>query len=335
MFRTRITELFDIKYPITQGGMMWISRAELVAAVSNAGGLGIITAFTFPTPQELAAEIRKTKELTDKPFGVNITLLPTLRPVDIDGYLNTVIDSGVKIVETAGRSPEPYMERLKAAGVKVIHKCTAVRFARTAQRIGCDAVSIDGFECAGHPGEEDVTSLVLIPLTVDAIDIPVIASGGFSDGRGLVAALGLGAEAVNMGTRFMATKEAPGHPKVKELLTTATERDTVLVLRSFRNTMRALRNPTSEKVLEMEKQGADIHELEALISGRVGLRLLEGGDTDKGLLSVGQVVGLVHDIPTVQELVGRIMREAEEAVSAIGTAGIFQPLRKPNEAASK
>ena len=335
MFKTRITELFDIKYPITQGGMMWISRAELVAAVSNAGGLGIITAFTFPTPQELAAEIKKTKELTDKPFGVNITLLPTLRPVDIDGYLNAVIDSGVKIVETAGRSPEPYMERLKTAGVKVIHKCTAVRFARTAQRIGCDAVSIDGFECAGHPGEEDVTSLVLIPLTVDAIEIPVIASGGFSDGRGLIAALALGAEAVNMGTRFMATQEAPGHPRVKEFLTTASERDTVLVLRSFRNTMRALRNPTSEKVLEMENQGADIHQLEALISGRVGLKLLEEGDTDKGLLSVGQVIGLVHDIPTVKELIDRIIKEAEEIVSTIGTGSIFQPLRKPNDVANK
>jgi NAD(P)H-dependent flavin oxidoreductase YrpB (nitropropane dioxygenase family) len=335
MFKTRITELFDIKYPITQGGMMWISRAELVAAVSNAGGLGIITAFTFPTPQELAVEIKKTKELTDKPFGVNVTLLPTLRPVDIDGYLNTVIDSGVKIVETAGRSPEPYIERLKTAGVKVIHKCTAVRFARTAQRIGCDAVSIDGFECAGHPGEEDVTSLVLIPLTVDAIKIPVIASGGFSDGRGLVAALALGAEAVNMGTRFMATKEAPGHQKVKELLTTASERDTVLVLRSFRNTMRALRNPTSEKVLEIEKQGADIHQLESLISGRVGLKLLEEGDTDKGLLSVGQVIGLVHDIPTVKQLIDRIIREAEAVVTNIGADGIFRPLRKPTDVPNK
>jgi NAD(P)H-dependent flavin oxidoreductase YrpB (nitropropane dioxygenase family) len=333
MFKTRITELFGIKYPITQGGMMWISRAELASAVSNAGGLGIITAFTFATPKELAAEIRKTREFTHKPFGVNITLLPTLRPVDIDGYLNAVIDSGVKIVETAGRSPEPYMERLKVAGIKVIHKCTAVRFARTAQRIGCDAVSIDGFECAGHPGEEDVTSLVLIPLTVDAIEIPVIASGGFGDGRGLVAALAMGAEAVNMGTRFMATKEAPGHPKVKELLVGASERDTVLVLRSFRNTMRALRNPTSEKVLELEKRGTDIHQLESLISGQVGLKLLEAGDTDNGLLSVGQVVGLVHDIPTVKELIDRTIREAEQVVSSVSAGGVFKPLRKPVNAA--
>ena len=329
MFKTRITELFGIKYPIIQGGMMWISRAELVAAVSNAGGLGIIAAFTFPTPQELAAEIKKTKELTDKPFGVNITLLPTLRPVDIDGYFNAVIDTGIKIVETAGRSPEAYMERLKAAGIKVIHKCTAVRFARTAQRIGCDAVSIDGFECAGHPGEEDVTSLVLIPLTVDTVEIPVIASGGFGDGRGLVAALALGAEAANMGTRFMATKEAPGHPKVKEWLIQASERDTLLLLRSFRNTMRALKNPTSEKVLEIERQGADIHQLESLISGRVGRNLLETGDIENGLLIAGQVIGLVHDIPTVKELLDRIIKEAEEVVSNIGAKGTFKPLRKP------
>ena len=329
MFKTRITELFGIKYPIIQGGMMWVSRAELVAAVSNAGGLGIITAFTFPTLEELAAEIKRTLQLTDKPFGVNITLLPTLRPVDIDGYLDTVINSGVNIVETAGRSPEPYMERIKAAGVKVIHKCTAVRFARTAQRIGCDAVSIDGFECAGHPGEEDVTSLVLVPLAADAVDIPVIASGGFGDGRGLVAALALGAEAVNMGTRFMATQEAPGHTRVKELLITTSERDTLLVLRSFRNTMRALRNRTSEKVLELEKEGADIHRLESLISGRVGLNLIESGDIDNGLLSVGQVVGLVHDIPTVKELIDRIVKEAEEVASNIGAGGLFKPLRKP------
>lgn len=329
MFETRITELFGIKYPIIQGGMMWISRAELVSAVSNAGGLGILTAFTHPTPEELAAEIKRTKELTDKPFGVNITLLPTLRPIDIDGYLDTVINAGVKIVETAGRNPEQYMGRLKSAGVKVIHKCTAVRFARTAERIGCDAISIDGFECAGHPGEEDVTSLVLVPLTADAVKIPVIASGGFGDGRGLVAALALGAEAVNMGTRFMATKEAPGHPKVKEWLIQASERDTMLLLRSFRNTMRALRNPTSEKVLEMEKQGADIHQLESLISGRAGLKLLEGGDVENGLLSAGQVVGLVHDIPGVKELIDRIMKEAEEVASRIGAQGIFKPLRKP------
>ncbi len=335
MFKTRITELLGIKYPIIQGGMMWVSRAELVSAVSNAGGLGIITAFTFPTPEQLAAEIKRTRELTDKPFGVNITLLPTLRPVDIDGYINTVIKSGIKIVETAGRSPEPYMERLKGAGIKVIHKCTAVRFARTAQRIGCDAVSIDGFECAGHPGEEDITSLILIPLTADAIEIPIIASGGFGDGRGLVAALALGAEGMNMGTRFMATKESPVHDKLKEHFITMSERDTILVLRSLRNTERAYRNPTAEKVSEMEKQGATIEQLAPLISGQVGRNILETGNIDKGLFTVGQVIGLVRDIPTVKELIDRIMKEAEEIASNIGSRGIFKPLRKPAEVAKQ
>jgi nitronate monooxygenase len=335
MFETRITELFGIKYPITQGGMMWISRAELVAAVSNAGGLGIITAFTFPTPQELAAEIKKTRELTDKPFGVNITLLPTLRPVDIDGYINAVIDSGVKIVETAGRSPETYMERLKGAGVKVIHKCTSVRFARTAQRIGCDAVSIDGFECAGAPGEEDVTSLALIPLTVDAVELPIIASGGFGDGRGLVAALALGASGINMGTRFMATQECNIHPKVKEWLVESSERDTMLVMRSLRNTERVLRNATAEKVVEMENRKATLEELASLLSGKRGLELYETGNLDRGLIACGQVIGLVHDIPAVKELIDRIIKEAEEVVSNIGAGGIFKPLRKPTDITNK
>jgi len=335
MFKTRITELFGIKYPITQGGMMWISRAELVAAVSNAGGLGIITAFTFPTPQELAVEIKKTRELTEKPFGVNITLLPTLRPVDIDGYVNAVIDSGVKIVETAGRNPEPYMERFKAAGVKVIHKCTAVRFARTAQRIGCDAVSIDGFECAGAPGEEDVTSLVLIPLTVDAVEIPVIASGGFGDGRGLVAALALGASGINMGTRFMATQECAIHPRVKEWLVKSAERDTMLVMRSLRNTERVLRNATAEKVVEMENRSATLEELASLLSGKRGLELDETGALDRGLVACGQIIGLVRDIPTVKELIERIIKEAEDVISNINVSGTFKPLRKPADVVNK
>lgn len=335
MFKTRITELLGIKYPITQGGMMWLSRAELVAAVSNAGALGILTAFTFPTPAELAAEIKRTRTLTDKPFGVNITLLPTLRPVDIDGYLGAIIDSGVKIVETAGRNPEQYMGRLKAAGVKVIHKCTAVRFARTAERIGCDVVSIDGFECAGAPGEEDVTSLVLIPLTVDAVNIPVIASGGFGDGRGLVAALALGASGINMGTRFMATQECAIHPKVKEWLVKSSERDTMLVMRSLRNTERVLRNATAEKVVEMEKQNATLEELASLLSGKKGLEVYETGALDRGLVVCGQVVGLIRDIPTVKEVVDRIMMEAEEVVSRIAASGTFKPLRKPTEVAKQ
>ena len=327
MLQTRITEMFGIQYPIVQGGMMHISRAELVGAVSNAGGLGILTALTFPSPEQLAAEIDKARSITDKPFGVNVTLLPTIRPLDIDGYFDVILNKGVKIVETAGRSPEPFMEQLKAAGVKVIHKCTAVRFARKAEKIGCDVVSIDGFECAGHPGEEDVTSLILVPLTVDAVEIPVIASGGFGDGRGLIAALALGAEGINMGTRFMATQESPAHPAVKEKLVQSSERDTMLVLRSLRNTARELRNPVAEKVSEMEKQGASAEKIVALMSGERGKEVLDTGDLDRGVLSAGQVVGLVRSIPTVKQLVETIIGDAEEAISRLGTKGMFQSLR--------
>lgn len=328
MFKTRITELFGIKYPIIQGGMMWVSRAELVAAVSNAGGLGILCALTFAFPDELSFEIERTKKLTNKPFGVNITLLPTLQPVDIDGYLDVIVSSKVEIVETAGRSPQSYMKRLKAAGVKVIHKCTAVRFARTAEKIGCDAVSIDGFECAGHPGEEDVTSLILIPLTVDAIDIPVIASGGFGDGRGLIAALALGAEGINMGTRFMVTKESLVHPKVKEFLLKSTERDTMLIQRSLRNTIRVIRNCVAERVSEMEKRGATLEELAPFISGLRGKKLFETGNIDEGIFTSGQVVGLIRDIPTVKDLIDDIILEAENVISNINAEGIFKPVRK-------
>lgn len=315
MFKTRITELLGIKYPIIQGGMQWVSRAELVSAVSNAGGLGILSALSFRTPQELAAEIRKTRELTDKPFGVNLTFLPTLHPVDYQSYVETVIDGGVKVVETAGRSPEPYMQYLKPAGVKVIHKCTAVRFAQTAERIGCDAVSIDGFEAAGHPGEEDVTSLVLIPATVSAVKIPVIASGGFGDARGFVAALALGAEGMNMGTRFVATQEAPVHPKVKEWLVQASERDTMMILRSLRNSLRALKNPVAEQIAAIEKKGGGIDELGPLIAGDRGKELLETGELDTAVLTAGQVVGLIRSVPTVKELVDGIIAEAREIIT--------------------
>ena len=317
MFETRLTKLLGIRYPIVQGGMQWVSRAELAGAVSEAGGLGILSALTFPTPEELAAEIERMRAVTDKPFGVNLTLLPTMRPANIEGYIDTIIGEGVKIVETAGRSPEPYMERLKAANIKVIHKCTAVRFAKTAERIGCDAVSIDGFECAGHPGEEDVTSLILIPLTADAVKIPVIASGGFGDARGFVAALALGAEGVNMGTRFVATEEAPVHPKVKEWFLRASERDTMLVQRSLKNTGRVLRNPIAEKVAEMESRGAKLEDLAPLISGLRGKRLLETGELDYGLQSCGQVVGLIHDIPTVREVIDRIVKGAKEIIERL------------------
>ena len=330
MFKTKITEMFNIEYPIIQGGMQWVARAELVSAVSNAGGLGILTSLTFSSPQELAAEIKKTRGLTNRPFGVNITLIPTLRPVNYDAYVDVILQEGVKIVETAGRSPEPYIKLLKAADVKVIHKCTAARFARTAQRIGCDAVSIDGFECAGHPGEEDVTSLVLIPIAADSVDIPVIASGGFGDGRGLVAALALGASAINMGTRFLATREAPVHYKVKERLVQLSERDTMLVERSLRNTARVMRNAASEKVSEMEKHGAPLEELAPFISGQKGLEVYQTGDLDRGLVACGQVVGLIRHIPTVKQLIEDIIHEAEDIMSRFTTKTVFQPLRKPS-----
>ena len=333
MLKTRVTELFNIKYPIIQGGMMWVSRAELVGAVSNAGGLGILTALTFSSPEELVAEIRKTKEITDKPFGVNFTFLPTLRQINYEEYIDAALGEGVRIVETAGRSPEPYMPRLKAAGVKGIHKCTAVRFARTAQRIGCDAVSIDGFECAGHPGEEDVTSLILIPLTADAVEIPVIASGGFADGRGLVAALALGAEGMNMGTRFLVTQESPVHPQVKQFLVQSSERDTMLVQRSLRNTARVLKNKVAEKVSQMEKEGATLEQLAPLISGQKEKEIFETGEIERGLLHCGQVVGHIRDIPTVKELIEKIISEAEEIMSRMSAQGIFRPLRKPSSPA--
>lgn len=317
MFKTRITELLGVEYPIIQAAMMWVTNAELVSAVSNADGFGILTALSY-SPEELKKEIRKTKQLTSKPFGVNMTFLPTLKPINYDEYIETIIGEGVRIVETAGRSPEAFMEKFNKAGVKVIHKCTAVRFAKTAEKIGCSAVSIDGFEAAGHPGEEDVTSLILIPLTVDAVKVPVIASGGFGDGRGFVAALALGADGVNMGTRFMATQEAPVHPKVKEWLINASERDTFLLLRAFRNSMRALKNPVSEKVLEMEKKGATIEELVPLISGEKGKEVLQTGDIERGMLTAGQVVGLIRNIPTVKDLITTIVSDAQQIVNNLG-----------------
>ncbi len=314
VFETRVTRMLGIEHPIIQGGMMWVSQPALVAAVSNAGGLGILTALTYETPAGLERAIAATRALTDRPFGVNLTFLPTLVPKDYGGLIDVMVGEGIPIIETAGRNPEPYLERLKAGEALVIHKCTAVRFARKAQSIGCDLVSIDGFECAGHPGEDDVTSLVLIPLTVDAVDIPVVASGGFADARGLVAALSLGAEAVNMGTRFVATAESPVHPSIKQWLASASERDTMFVMRSLRNTERVLRNAAAEQVAELEQHGASIAELAPLISGKNGLRMVTEGDTQCGLMSAGQCVGLVRDAPAVGELVDRIMREARAIV---------------------
>jgi len=314
VFKTRITEDFGIEHPIIQGGMMWVSQPELVAAVSNAGGFGVLTALTFETAEGLADAIARTRALTDKPFGVNVTFLPTLIPKDYGSLIDVIVDEGIGIVETAGRNPEPYLEHIKKGGAKVVHKCTSVRFAKKAESIGCDYVSIDGCECAGHPGEEDITSLVLIPLTVDSINIPVIASGGFADARGLVAALALGAEAMNMGTRFVATQEAPAHDKVKQWYVDASETDTMYVMRSLRNTERVLRNEIAEKVVELEARGAGIAELAPLVTGKNGLRLLKDGEIDVGLMPAGQSVGLVHDVPTVRELIDTIIAEAQQIV---------------------
>ena len=312
VFKTQVTEDFGIEHPIIQGGMMWVSQPELVAAVSEAGGLGILTAITFETAEGLADAIARTRALTERPFGVNLTFLPTLIPKDYGSLIDVIVDEGIGIIETAGRNPEPYMERIKAGGAKVVHKCTSVRFAKKAEAIGCDYVSIDGCECAGHPGEEDITSLVLIPATVDAIKIPVIASGGFADARGLVAALALGAEAMNMGTRFVATQEAPAHEKVKQWYVDASETDTMYVMRSLRNTERVLRNQIAERVVEMEAEGAGIAELAPLVSGKNGLRVLKDGDTDVGLMTAGQSVGLVRDVPTVRALIDTIISEAQQ-----------------------
>jgi nitronate monooxygenase len=314
VFSTRVTEALGIEHPIIQGGMMWVSQPELVAAVSNAGGLGILTALTFETGEGLEKAIARTRELTDKPFGVNLTFLPTLVPKDYGSLVEVMAGEGIPVIETAGRNPEPYLEGLKAGGALVIHKCTSVRFALKAQSIGCDMVSIDGCECAGHPGEEDVTSLILIPATVDAIDIPIIASGGFADARGLVAALALGADAMNMGTRFVVTEESPVHPKIKQWHVDSKETDTMFVMRSLRNTERVLRNPAAEKVLELEQAGAGIAELAPLVSGQNGLKMAIEGDLECGLWSAGQCVGLIHDVPTIGELIDRIMSEAKEIV---------------------
>ncbi len=314
MFETQFTVDFGVKYPIIQGGMMWVSRKELVSAVSNAGALGILTALTFETPDALANEIEETRKLTDKPFGVNLTFLPTLKPVDYDAYVDVVVQTGIKVVETAGRNPEKYMDKLKSAGIKVIHKCTSIRHAKKAQEIECDYVSIDGFECAGHPGEDDVTSLILIPRAADELKIPVIASGGFGDGRGLVAALSLGAVAVNMGTRFMMTKEAPIHDRVKEVLMTAKETDTILIERSLKNTMRAWKNELTMKIAEMEKQGATLNELAPLLSGKRSFENIMKGKPGQALVACGEVVGLINDVPTVGEVVERIMEQAKSTI---------------------
>lgn len=314
--KTRITELFGIEHPILQGGMHYVSFAELAAAVSNAGGLGIITALTQKTPADLAREIARCRKMTDKPFGVNLTFLPTVTAPDYPGYIDAIITGGVKIVETAGRNPQEYLPGLKDAGVKVIHKCTSVRHALKAEKIGCDAASVDGFECGGHPGEDDIPNMILLPRAADELKIPFVASGGMADGRSLVAALAMGAEGINMGTRFIATLEAPVHENVKQAIVAASELDTRLVMRPLRNTERVLNNPVVERLLEKERALGDNISFEDILEDVVGVypKVMTEGKVDAGAWSCGMVAGLIHDIPTCEELIARIMSEAEEII---------------------
>ena len=316
MLKTRFTEMFGIEHPIVQGGMQWVGRAELVAAVANAGALGFITALTQPTPDDLRREIARCREMTDKPFGVNLTILPALKPPPYAEYRQAIVESGVRIVETAGNNPQEHIAELKKHGVKVIHKCTAVRHALKAERIGADAISIDGFECAGHPGEDDTPGLVLIPAAADQVKIPMIASGGFGDARGLVAALALGAEGINMGTRFMCTVESPIHQRIKEQIVANDERATELIFRTLRNTSRVASNAVSREVVTIERKGgATIDDLKHLVAGQRGRVVYETGDPEYGIWSAGMVQGLIHDIPTCAELVSRIVREAEAIIA--------------------
>ncbi len=314
--KTRITELFGIKHPIIQGGMHFVGFAEMASAVSNAGGLGIITGLTQRTPEDLAKEIARCRDMTDKPFGVNLTFLPAFTTPPYPEYIQAIIEGGVKAVETAGRSPEQYLPSLKAAGIKVIHKCTSVRHSLKAEKIGCDAVSVDGFECGGHPGEDDVPNMILLPRAAEELKIPFVASGGMADARSLVAAMALGAEGMNMGTRFIATKEAPVHENVKKALLAASELDTRLIMRSLRNTERVLDNSAVDKIVEIEREKganvtiADIHDL----VGGVYPRVMQQGEMDAGAWSCGMVAGLIHDIPTCKELIERIISEAETII---------------------
>jgi len=313
--RTRFTELFGVRHPIVQGGMQWVGRAELAAAVSNAGGLGMVTALTQPTPDALVREIARCRDLTDQPFGVNLTVLPTITPPPYAEFRQAIIESGVGIVETAGSNPKDHVSAFKAAGVKVIHKCTSVRHALSAERLGVDAISIDGFECAGHPGEDDVPGLILVPAAADKVRIPLIASGGFGDGRGLVAALALGADAINMGTRFCATVEAPIHENFKRQMVANDETGTELIFRTMRNTARVAKNAVSRQVVDRERQGATFDDIRDLVAGKRGVEGLLRGDVDHGIWTAGQVQALIRDIPPVDALVRRIMAEAEEIIT--------------------
>jgi NADH:quinone reductase (non-electrogenic) len=309
--RNRITELLGIRYPIVQGGMMWVGRAELASAVSNAGGLGILTALTQPTPDALVTEIERCRRMPQRPFGVNLTILPSAAPPPYAAYLDAIIASGIRILETAGSSPQEYITKAKNAGMTTIHKCTSVRHALSAERYGVDIVSIDGFECAGHPGEDDVPGLVLIPAAARKVRVPLLASGGIGDGRGMAAALSLGAEGINMGTRFCATREAPMHDNIKKMMVELTERDTNLIFRTLHNTGRVLKNDVSNEVISIERRagGAEFKDVQHLVRGARGRDSLERGDTNGGLVWGGQVIGLIHDIPSCAELIERIVAE--------------------------
>ena len=311
--KTRITELFGIEHPIIQGGMHYVGFAELAAAVSNAGGLGIITGLTQKTPQDLAREIKRCHEMTDKPFGVNLTFLPVMTAPDYPGYISAIIDGGIKVVETAGRNPQDHLPRLKDAGIKIIHKCTSVRHSLKAEAIGCDAVSVDGFECGGHPGEDDIPNMILLPRAAEELKIPFVASGGMADERSLVASLAMGADGMNMGSRFMVTKEAPIHENVKRAILEASELDTKLVMRPLRNTERVLQNAATARLLEKEDRlGKDL-KIDDIMEEVAGVypKIMIDGDMDAGVWSCGMVAGLIHDIPTCQELIETIMAEAE------------------------
>ncbi|HBI18653.1 MULTISPECIES: NAD(P)H-dependent flavin oxidoreductase [unclassified Brevundimonas] len=314
--RTRLTELLGIQHPVVQGGMMWVGRAELAAAVSNAGGLGLITGLTPGSPDALRREIDRCRTMTNKPFGVNLTILPSVSPPPYAEYRKAIIESGITIVETAGHKPQAHVEDFKSHGVTVLHKCTAVRHAVSAERMGVDVISIDGFECAGHPGEDDIPGLVLIPAAVDKVSIPVIASGGIADGRGLAAALALGAEGVNMGTRFCATVEAPIHDKIKQFIVANDERATNLIFRQFHNTGRVARNSVSDEVVARSRSpGAVFEDVRPLVSGALGREALETGDLDRGLIWAGQVQGLIHDIPTCEALLATMIADAESIIA--------------------
>jgi NADH:quinone reductase (non-electrogenic) len=326
--RTRFTEMFGVEHPIAQGGMQWVGKAELVSAVANAGALGFITALTQPTPEDLAKEIQRTKDLTDKPFGVNLTILPAIKPPPYAEYRAAIIEAGIKIVETAGYKPQEHVDDFKKHGIKVIHKCTAVRHALSAERMGVDAISIDGFECAGHPGEDDIPGLILIAAAADKVKIPMLASGGIADARGLVAALALGADGVNMGTRFCVTQEAPIPLSFKEQMVANDERQTDLIFRTLHNTARVMRNEVSQAVVEIERRGgAKFEDVQHLVAGTRGRDALANGDTQGGIWSAGMVQGLIHDIPTTKDLVDRIISEAEDLIRGRLAGMVSSPAR--------